>query len=140
MSDTPLTDAQVRSWIGYWSQQQPPPPSPKGWDEFARQLERELNAKDQQLSALRLVCGTTDAKKFETALDRASARIAELDKDKARLDWLDHNAVIRNRWLVLMERDENEEETLRWAGVEWAGVAPEDVRSSIDDAMRGIQP
>jgi len=75
------------------------------------------------------------ANKFETALDRANARIAELEKDKARLDWLDHNAVIRNRWLVLMERDENEEETLRWAGVEWAGVAPEDVRSSIDDAM-----
>lgn len=54
---------------------------------FARELEREnnqLQAKvdklEQQLHALRLVCGTTDANKFQTVVDRQLAKIAELEK------------------------------------------------------------
>jgi len=47
---------------------------------------------EAQLHALRLVCGTTDANKFETWTDRANARAeraeAELAKERARLDWL----------------------------------------------------
>jgi len=48
-------------------------------------LRERLNKADQQLSALRLVCGTTDANKFETALDRAHARRAELENEVDRL-------------------------------------------------------
>jgi hydrogenase maturation factor len=72
MSDTPRTDEQD-GYLGEGAVD----------SDFARQLERELSAKDQQLSALRLVCGTTDANKFETALDRATARIGELEKEVA---------------------------------------------------------
>jgi len=45
---------------------------------------------EAQLHALRLVCGTTDANKFETWTDRANARAeraeAELATERARLD------------------------------------------------------
>ena len=47
---------------------------------------------EASLHALRLVCGTTDADKFSTWVDRANARAeraeAELAKERARLDWL----------------------------------------------------
>jgi hypothetical protein len=60
---------------------------------------------------------------------------AALRKDKARLDWLDHNAVIRKRTLAIMERDG---EVLRWAGVEWSGGEPDDtLRAAVDAAMEG---
>ena len=45
-----------------------------------------------QLHALTLICGTNDANKFETWVDRANARAeraeAELATERARLDWL----------------------------------------------------
>jgi septal ring factor EnvC (AmiA/AmiB activator) len=63
-------------------------------------LERELAAltteRDHlhaQLRALTLICGTNDANKFETWIDRANARAeraeAELAAERARLDWLE---------------------------------------------------
>ena len=63
---------------------------------FARTLEIELNAataeRDQlraQLHALQLVCGTTDADKFSTWVDRANARAeraeAELATERAKV-------------------------------------------------------
>ena len=66
-------------------------------------LERELAAlaaeRDQlraQLHALNLVCGTTDADKCQTWVDRANARAeraeAELAAERARLDWLNLRA------------------------------------------------
>jgi hypothetical protein len=118
MSDTPRTDEQD-GYLGEGAVD----------SDFARQLERELSAKDQQLSALRLVCGTTDANKFETALDRANARIAELEKDKARLDWLDKNCT----------RVADSERYLP-TSVYWGGGTHRDARQAIDAAMRGTQP
>ena len=67
-------------------------------DECER-LEIELTAitaeRDQlrvQLHALNLVCGTTDADKFQTWVDRANARAeraeAELASERGRLDYL----------------------------------------------------
>ena len=56
---------------------------------FAQQLERELTHAHAQLHALRLVCGTTDANKFQTVVDRQLAELEELRKDKARLDYID---------------------------------------------------
>jgi hypothetical protein len=50
---------------------------------------------EASLHALRLVCGTTDADKFSTWVDRAIARAdraeTELAAERARLDWLRDN-------------------------------------------------
>lgn len=50
---------------------------------------------EAQLKDFRLACGTADLGKWENWLDRAQAenaqlkdRVAELERDKARLDWL----------------------------------------------------
>ena len=72
-------------------------------------LERELAAltgeRDQlraQLHALNLVCGTTDADKCQTWVDRANARAeraeAELAAEQARLDWLESDAGVDWQW------------------------------------------
>jgi hypothetical protein len=62
---------------------------------------------------------------------------AELRADKARLDWLDRNALLRQRTLAIMERDGD---VLRWAGVEWSGEQPDDtLRAAIDAAMEEIK-
>ena len=60
---------------------------------FARTLEREVNAltaeRDQlraQLHALNLVCGTTDADKFQTWVDRANARAERAEDNLAALE------------------------------------------------------
>jgi len=78
---------------------------------------------EAQLHALRLVCGTTDANKFETWTDRANARAeraeaelaaerekseryrlatlkldAELAEERARLDWLESDAGVDWQW------------------------------------------
>lgn len=68
------------------------------WKEVAGQHCADAAKLEQQLHAMRLVCGTTDANKFDTALDRANERIAQLElqtfdikkleADKERLDWL----------------------------------------------------
>jgi hypothetical protein len=44
---------------------------------FAQQLERELTHAHAQLHALRLVCGTTDANKFQTVVDRQLVELAQ---------------------------------------------------------------
>ena len=49
------------------------------WKEVAGQHCADAAKLEQQLHALRLVCGTTDANKFETALDRANTKIKELE-------------------------------------------------------------
>ena len=54
----------------------------KTWEEVAGQHCADAAKLEQQLHALRLVCGTTDANKFETALDRANAKIKELEARK----------------------------------------------------------
>jgi hypothetical protein len=68
MSDTPRTDArpEIRNNIINAIHV-----------DFVRQLERELIAAQNQLHAMRLICGTTDASKFETVVDRL---IAERDQ------------------------------------------------------------
>lgn len=106
-SDTPRVDAAIFRCDGVWTDE-------VVYADFARTLEWELNEAKQQLHALRLVCGTTDANKFETALDRALAKnraleqelaatktlleaqlkfLRELRADRDRLDWLDENCV-----------------------------------------------
>ena len=94
-SDTPRTDAALE-WVRPAGNDSGPPHEQYVSGDFARELERENNALrakiaelEQQLHALRLVCGTTDANKFQTVVDRQLAKIAELEQDKARLDWLD---------------------------------------------------
>lgn len=44
-------------------------------------LQAKLDEADRKLNALRLVCGTTDANKFETALDRANQKLDEAQKE-----------------------------------------------------------
>ena len=60
---------------------------------------RQLRA---QLHALQLVCGTTDADKFSTWVDRANARAeraeAELASERARLDWIESDAGVDWQW------------------------------------------
>jgi chromosome segregation ATPase len=75
----------------------------------SQQLERELTAltaeRDHlhaQLRALTLICGTNDANKFETWIDRANARAerAEADlaaaKERLRSEAMDDYASIKN--------------------------------------------
>jgi hypothetical protein len=61
-------------------------------------LTAERDKAEAQLHALRLVCGTTDANKFETWTDRANARAeraeAELAAERARLDWVFRNCKV----------------------------------------------
>ena len=64
-------------------------------DECSARTAELTTERDQlraQLHALQLVCGTTDADKFSTWVDRANARAkraeAELATERARLDWL----------------------------------------------------
>jgi hypothetical protein len=86
---TPRTDAAVKPTFGKGHNTVCP--------NFARGLERELAAltteRDHlhaQLRALTLICGTNDANKFETWVDRANARAeraeTELATERARLD------------------------------------------------------
>ena len=74
---------------------------PDGFYDHARGLETELAAltaeRDQfraELHALRLVCGTTDADKFTTWVDRANARAekAEAEAERYRLVTLKQDA------------------------------------------------
>ena len=55
-----------------------------------------------QLHALNLICGTNDANKFETWVDRANARADkaedELATERARLDWLESDAGVDWQW------------------------------------------
>jgi hypothetical protein len=131
MSKTPRTDS-----ITFVSQPGMMPPYDTVPAAFARELEMELNETEQRLHALRLVCGTTDANKFETALDRANARIAELEQDGARLDFLAenpesvpylHNGLWRIPYLMSGAGG--------FGGV--AEMAHQTVRGVIDTAMKG---
>ena len=56
---------------------------------------------EAQLHALRLVCGTTDANKFETACDRALARAEKAERELAEIN----NELSRNEIVVV--RTEN---------------------------------
>ena len=55
-----------------------------------------------QLHGLNLICGTNDANKFETWVDRANARADkaedELATERARLDWLESDAGVDWQW------------------------------------------
>jgi hypothetical protein len=68
---------------------------------IVRQYARAERA-EAELHALRLVCGTTDADKFTTWVDRANARAeraeAELAAENARLDWLESDAGMDFQW------------------------------------------
>jgi hypothetical protein len=95
MSDTPLTDAVWEA--EYPADQETDTRLESALGKHAAVLERQLNA--------------------------ANARIAELEKDKARLDWLDaapkaHGEYAMNQWYG-------------------SGI---DYRQAIDAAMRGTQP
>jgi len=62
---------------------------------------------EASLHALRLVCGTTDADKFSTWVDRANARAekaeAELAAERARLDWLGQLDNESRKWYLIMD-------------------------------------
>ena len=103
LSDTPRTDAAwAKTFQDDEDQCRAGNAATDMRDECAT-LERELAAlaaeRDQlraQLHALNLVCGTTDADKCQTWVDRANARAeraeAELATERARLDWLESSA------------------------------------------------
>jgi hypothetical protein len=79
---------------------------------------------EASLHALRLVCGTTDADKFSTWVNRANARAAraeaELAAERARLDWLEK----RGPWES-------------WNGFMETGITlRENIRAGIDAAMK----
>jgi hypothetical protein len=92
------------------------------WQEIAKaaSAEREHNAnvaqaiaaeRDQlqaQLRALTLVCGTNDANKFETWIDRANARAERAESDlaaeRSRLNWLDQQGA-HYGWKVQLPAD-----------------------------------
>jgi len=113
-------------------------------------LERELTAltaeRDHlhaQLRALTLICGTNDANKFETWIDRANARAekAEADlaaaKERLRSEAMDDYASIKN----LQRELAIERARLNWlespSGMDWQWE-PERLtvsRASIDAAM-----
>ncbi len=63
--------------------------------EFARQLERELAAAQAKIAnqseRIRYLEGATNHA-IGTPLSQAHAKIAELEQDKARLDWIEANA------------------------------------------------
>ena len=82
------------------------------WDKFP---EETLAYAHQEITALRTELKTT--------------RI-----DKARLDWLDRNAIIRDRTLAIMEREANHE-PIRWAGIEWDGQEVT-IRQAIDEVTK----
>jgi len=77
--------------------------------ECSQKLETELTTltaeRDHlhaQLRALTLICGTNDANKFETWIDRANARAekaeAELAIERARLNWLETPSGMDWQW------------------------------------------
>ena len=82
--------------------------------DFQRQQARAEKA-EAQLYALRLVCGTTDANKFETWTDRANARAeraeAQLATERARLDWL----AVSDTWFDYPATESFNPETFRAA-------------------------
>ena len=107
-------------------------------------LERELAAlaaeRDQlraQLHALNLVCGTTDADKFQTWVDRANARAeraeAELAAERARLDWLQAQEVKRG-----LEITEGHDDPLPFLVLDEDGTTHwgDTYRAAIDAAMK----
>lgn len=61
---------------------------------------------------------------------------ALLRRDKAVLDWLDLNAVVRGKTLSIMEMDDEDDSTIiRWAGVEWSGTGDDTVRNAVIEGM-----
>ncbi len=102
---------------------------------FARKLERERDQLRARVAALERIvadieCGGGD----EAGLASLVARLHVAEEDKARLDWLDRNAILRCRTLAVMERG-HDDEPLRWAGVEWDGHT-ETIRAAIDAARK----
>ena len=110
------------------------------------ELKARAERAEAQLHALRLICGTTDADKFSTWVDRANARAeraeadadstreraltlansldeaqAELATERARLDWLE----FRGPWEAWSEPCGEAEITLRGP-----------IRAAIDAAMK----
>ena len=83
----------------------------------AEKLERENAALEQKLHALRLICGTTDANKFQTRLDLILEENIALQADKERLDWL----AVSDHWF-----DEPATESF----------TPETFRVAIDNARK----
>lgn len=68
------------------------------WQGIAQTITAERDQLRAQLQALTLICGTNDANKFETWVDRANARAdkaeAELATERARLDWVFRNGKV----------------------------------------------
>ena len=99
LSDTPRTDAAWAKTFQDDEDQCRAGNAASDMRDACAKIERELTAltaeRDQlraQLHALNLVCGTTDADKCQTWVDRANARAeraeAELAAERARLDYL----------------------------------------------------
>jgi len=70
--------------------------------ERAMKAEAERDHLHDQLRALTLICGTNDANKFETWIDRANARAEEAEAnlavERARLDWLETPSGMDWQW------------------------------------------
>jgi hypothetical protein len=104
---TPRTDAAWSS--SFEGKQLSAGQTARALRECSQKLESELTAltaeRDDlhaQLRALTLICGTNDANKFQTWIDRANARAehaeAELAKERARLDWLETPSGMDWQW------------------------------------------
>jgi len=104
-------------------------------------LVTELTAeRDQlraQLRALTLICGTNDANKFETWIDRANARAeraeAELATERARMDYID--ALSPNDAWVICSTGPFAMAHLRAGDPRTLRILP-GIRAAIDAAMR----
>jgi hypothetical protein len=104
---TPRTDA---AWSGSFDGKQlSAGQTARALRECSQKLESELTTltaeRDHlhaQLRALTLICGTNDANRFETWIDRANARAEEAEAnlavERARLDWLETPSGMDWQW------------------------------------------
>lgn len=107
---------------------------------------------ESQLHALRLVCGTTDADKFSTWVDRANTRAEKAEADLATAKAIiasieedgteEHNAAVRLRQELAAERARLDWLELRGPWDSWNGFGEtgitlrENIRAAIDAAMK----
>jgi hypothetical protein len=66
--------------------------------------------------------------------EHAAVEIDALRLDKSRLDWLNRNALIRDKTLGVFER--NGDGPLFWASIDWDGTKGSTIRDAIDERLK----